>query len=219
MSGRRLKQVAVVVTLVLASLATSHELIYVHAHGVGAAYVRAMQEGGHDRYWTSFVLTVAGVTLVLAVVAVCQIRRLHGQASLVRAGRLRVKDRGLGQLGRLTSRLWLLIATGSTFAFIVQENAETITAGRPMPGLTVVSGEHALSLPILAVVSLLVAFVAALARWGRQVLLARLRRSMAPQRRGAARSRRPALTMQPTSPVRVHAHGLRAPPPFLPSFA
>lgn len=219
MSGRPLRQISVLATLVLASLAASHEVIYLLAHGVGAGYARAMQEGGHDRYWTTFVLTVAGVTVALAIVAVGQLRRLVGQAFLVRGGRLSVDDRNFALFARLTARLWLPVAAGTAMLFIVQENLETATAARQLPGLDVVSGEHALALPVIALVSLLVALVGALVRWGRHVLLARLRRSLAPVRHRAQRIRRPSSITRPASSIAVHSHGLRAPPSSLRSFA
>lgn len=203
----------------MACLAASHELIYLIAHGIGAEYVRAMQEGGHDRYWTSFVLTVAGVAAALALIAFRQIRRLRHQASLVRTGQLRVDDRGYGLLARLIARLWLLVAAGTVLAFLGQENLETVTAGHPLPGFDVVSGEHAVALPVIVVAGLLVACVAALVRWGRHLLLARLRRTLGPARRPPTRTRRPPFIPVPTTAVGVHSHGLRAPPWSSPSFA
>ncbi len=217
MTARRLRQFAVVATLVLASLAASHELIYLLAHGPGAEYARAMQEGGHDRYWTTFILTVAVVSLGLVAVALRQIRRLSRQASMIRTGRLSVDDRGLGLLARLTARLWLLVGPATSVAFIVQENLETTTAGHPLPGMGVVSGEHAVALPVIAFASLLVALIGALVRWGRHVLLARLRRSLWPVRRRAPRTLRPSSISRPTSASTVRSHGLRAPPPLVPS--
>lgn len=196
----------------MACLAASHELIYLIAHGIGVEYVRAMQEGGHDRYWTSFVLTVAAVAAALALITFSQIRRLRHQASLVRAGRLSVDDRGYGLLARLIARLWLLVAAGTVVAFLGQENLETITAGHPLPGIDVISGEHAVALPVMVVTSLLVACVAALVRWGRHLLLARLRRSLGPARRPATRTLRPPFIPVPPAAVGVHSHGLRAPP-------
>lgn len=202
----------VLATLVMASLAASHELIYLLAHGAGVEYDRAMREGGHDRYWTSFVLTVAGITLVLALVAVRQLRRLHRQTSLVRAGRLRVDDAGLGLFARQATRLWLLVSAGTSLAFIVQESLETLAAGHPLPGLNVASGEHAVALPAIAFVSLLVTLVGALVRWRRHMLLARLHRSSGPVRRRAPRTLRLSSISRPTSISVVRSHGLRAPP-------
>ena len=202
----------VLATLVMASLAASHELIYLLAHGAGAEYDRAMREGGHGRYWTGFVLTVAGITLVLALIVVRQLRRLHRQTSLVRTGRLRVDDDGLGLFARQATRLWLLVSAGTSLAFMAQENLETLAAGHPLPGLDVVSGEHAVALPVVAFVSSLVALVGALVRWRRQVLLARLHRSTDPVQRRAPRTLRPSSISRPSSVSVVRSHGLRAPP-------
>lgn len=113
----------------MASLAASHELIYRLAHGAGAGYVRAMQEGGHGQYWTGFILTVAGVTIALAAVALHQIRRLLRQTSQARAGQLHVRDSGLGLFGRLPARLWLSVAAGTLVAFVAQENVELVATG------------------------------------------------------------------------------------------
>lgn len=219
MTGSRSHQAVVVASLVMASLAVGHELIYLFAHGAGADYARAMQEGGHDRYWTSFLLTVFGVSLVLSIIACRQILRLQRQASLARAGRLSIDDGDLGFLSRLTRRLFLFVSAGTTLAFFAQENLETLAAGHPLPGLDVISGEHAIALPVVAVVSLLVALVGALFQWGRHVLVARLRRSAEPVRQHAPRVSRPAATTVPSSVTDVRSHGLRAPPTLAPSSA
>ena len=203
----------------MASLAVSHELIYLLAHGPGVEYTRAMREGGHDRYWTSFILTVVGVALVLAFVAVRQIRRLRRQASLARAGRLDVTDGGLGLLARLTGRLFVSVGTGTATAFFLQENLETVTAGHPLPGLGVVAGEHAIALLVIGLASLVVALVGALFLWGRHVLLARLRRAALHARRRPVRASRPSSTTRPSPTGAVRAHGLRAPPRLVSSSA
>lgn len=217
MIGRRIRQSAVVAILVMASLAASHELIYLLAHGSSAEYARAMREGGHDRYWTSFVLIVAAVTIGLGAVAVCQIRRLHRQAVEARAGRLSVDDQGFRLFGRITVRLWLSVVVGVAVGFIIQENLETIAAGQPLPGANVVAGEHGLALPVIAFVSLLVAIVGALLRWGRHLLLARLRRVDAWAIRRVPRLPYPQSVDRPISIVAVCSNGLRAPPRSMPA--
>ena len=201
----------------MASLAASHELIYLLAHGSGAEYTRAMQEGGHDRYWTSFVLVVVAVTIGLGAVAVCQIRRLRRQAGEASAGRLSVNDQGFRLLGRLIGQLWLSVAVGVALGFFIQENLETIAAGQPLPGANVVAGEHGLALPVIAFVSLLVAIVGALVRWGRHVLLARLRRVLARAIRRVPRMPYPQSVDRPISIVAVRSNGLRAPPRSMPA--
>lgn len=218
-SGRRLGRIAVLATLVMAALAASHQLIYLLAHGTGAEYARAMREGGHDRYWTSFVLTVAMVTVVLGVVAVRQLRRLQRQTSLVRAGQLNVDDRGVGLFARLVAGLWMPVSAGTFVAFVTQENLEMMGAGRLLPGLHVVSGEHAIAVPAIALMSFLVALVGALVRWGRHVLLARLHLSSGLIRRRAPRALRPSSVNLPTSTSTVRSHGLRAPPMPVPLIA
>lgn len=196
----------------MASLAASHELIYLLAHGSGAEYARAMQEGGHDRYWTSFVLIVVAVTIGLGVVALFQIRRLQRQAVEAKAGRLNIEDQGLGLFGRLAIRLWLSVTVGAVVTFFIQENVETITAGHPLPGANVIAGEHGLALPVITFVSLIVAIVGALVRWGRHVLLAGLRRGLARAIRRVPRLPHPQSVDRPPSIVAVRSNGLRAPP-------
>lgn len=218
MSGRRLRESAVIAVFVLASMAASHELIYLLAHGSGADYARAMQESGHDRYWTSFIVTVAGVTTGLAVVAYRQIRRLQIQTSHARRGWLTVDDGGLRLFVGIAARLWFLTTGGTALAFLIQENLETVTAGLPFPGANAVAGENGLALPVIAAVSLFVALVGALARWGRAVLLARLRSAFGGNRR-PPRLPRPASFDRPGSLVAVRSNGLRAPPSLRPSFA
>ena len=217
-SSRRLRQVAVLAILIMASLAASHEVIYLLAHGAGEEYARAMQEGGHDRYWSSFVLTVGAVTTVLIVTAMRQIRRLHRQTRLVQTGRMTVDDRSLGLLARLIVRLGLLVWAGTSIAFLVQENLETVSAGQSLPGLAIVNGERWMAMPVIAALSCFVALVGALVRWGRHVLLGRLRRAPASVRR-APRSLRPRSIARPASPSGVRSHGLRAPPAILTTFA
>ena len=199
-------------TLVLAALTASHELIYLLAHGAGAEYARAMREGGHDRYWTSFVLTVVGLTSVFAFIAVRQLRRLHQQTSMERAGRLRVHDGGLGLFARHAARLWLLVSTGTLLAFLTQENMETVTAGHALPGPDVVSGEYAVAIPVIAFVSLVVALVGGLVGWGRHVLLSRMGESLDGVPRRVPRTLRPTPVGVPASRSAVRWHGLRAPP-------
>jgi hypothetical protein len=84
-------------------------------------------------------------------------------------------------------RLWLAVAAGTVVLFVLVENIEHLAVGAPLPGLSVLgSAEYNGPLPILALVSLLVAFVGALFNWRRAVLLARIRAARATFRRPAA---------------------------------
>lgn len=213
MSGRGLRAFTITGALVLAALALSHELIYLLAHGVGEGYARAMQEGGHDRYWTSFVLIVVVVTGYLGVIVAAQWRRLRRLAADVQAGTARLKRGGLDRFIELLRPLWLRVSGGSIAAYFIQENVETASIGAPLPGLGVLGGEHAIALPVLLAVSLAVAAVGALVGWRREVLLARIRAAARRRLRAPAATPRPALVVdRPAGRYEVRRNGVRAPP-------
>lgn len=212
-SGRGLRAFTITGALVLAALALSHELIYLLAHGVGEGYARAMQEGGHDRYWASFVLIVLVVTGVLSVIAAAQWRRLRRLAADVHAGTVRLRAGGLDRFLQLLGPLWLWVSAGSIGAYLLQENVETASIGSPLPGLNVLGGEHAIALPVLLAVSLVVAAVGALVGWRREVLLARIRAAALRRLRAPAAMLRPALIVdRPSGRQEGRRNGVRAPP-------
>lgn len=213
MSGRGLRAFSITGTLVLAALALGHELIYLLAHGFGEGYARAMQEGGHDRYWTSFVLIVLVVTGCLSVVAAAQWRRLRRLAVGVGAGTVRLADGGLDRFLELLRPLWLRVSAGTIAAYLIQENTETASIGAPLPGLGVLGGEHAIALPVLLAVSLVVAAVGALVGWRREILLARIRAAARLRLRAPAATLRPALDVdRPANRREGRRNGVRAPP-------
>ncbi len=213
MPHRRLSSLAVVGALALAALALSHELIYLVAHGVGDGYAAAMREGGHDRYWTSFLLVVVLATSALTVVAATQIRRLRRLAAAMRARSVQVRDVGPARFLALFGPLWLRLAITVIVAYVLQENIETATTGAALPGLGVLGGEHAIALPILLAVSLLVAAVGALVGWRREVILARLREAARRRLRAAAAPLRPGHSVgRPPKTLEGRRNGVRAPP-------
>lgn len=211
MRALSLRSFSILGSLVLASLALSHHLIYLLAHGSGESYSRAMTEAGHDRYWTGFLLVVALVSVVLTAVGVRQLRRLARLAAAARVGNIGVRNEGVDRYVRLVVPLWTRLMILTTLAFLLQENIETASVGQAMPGVGVVSGEHAVALPIIAAVSLVIAAVRALVRWRRDVLLARLRSVR------LSFGRQPKLQplieiIRPASPANGHRNGVRAPP-------
>lgn len=213
MPRSRLPSLAVLGALALAGLALGHELIYLVAHGFGEGYAAAMREGGHDRYWTSFLLVVVLATGALALVAAAQIRRLRRLAVAIRANSVRVRDVGPSRYVGLLGPLWLRLSSAVVAAYVLQENIETASTGASLPGLRVLEGEHAMAVPILLAVSLLVAAVAALVGWRREVILARLHAAANRRPRKSATTLRPATPSdRPTGITGGCRNGVRAPP-------
>lgn len=219
MSRTRLPRFVVLASLALASLAAGHELIYLLAHGPGEGYAAAMREGGHDRYWTSFVLVVLAVVACLVAVAAAQLLRLRRLAVGVAIGGLSVRDAPTTRYLRLLGPLWLKVAAVAVVGYLLQENVETVSAGGPLPGFGVISGKHALAVPILVAVSLVVAAVGALVGWRREILLARLRSGFRPRRQDARTTRRPTPVDRPRHGCEGRRNGVRAPPERLPHLA
>ncbi len=202
----------VLAVLTLASAGLGHELVYLLAHGFGAGYDRAMAEGGHGRYWTSFVLTATGVTIALAAVVAVQMRRLVRLARHAHAERIRVADDRPGLFAGLLGHAWLRLVVATLLLFLLQENLEQIAAGQPAPLLEAIAGDHAIVVPVLAAVSFIVGAVAALVGWRRSLLLARL--AAVRWRWGKAPAiRRPVATpLRASSSDAARTHGVRAPP-------
>ena len=207
-----LQRLPALAALVLASLLLSHELVYILAHGTGGDLARAMSEAGHDRYWTTFVLTSLVVIGLLSVVAARQLRRLAAVARSTAQPGISLADGPYSRLASLTVRLWALVGGLTFVVFLIQENAERGGPAGPLGLFEVVAGEHAIATPVIAVVALLVAFVGAMVRWRRELLLEAARRVAHPNRRHAPLVRRPAHFDPPGHIVPVTHHGLRAPP-------
>lgn len=212
MSGSHLSRFAVLGSLALASLLAGHELIYLASHGAGAGYETAMRERGHDRYWTSFVLVVLAVSICLVSVATSQFVRLRRLAGHRRSGHIEVENSGIGQYARLLLSLWMRVALLTTFGYLLQENLEALPMSGSMAGVGVVTGEHALAVPILIAVSLVAAAVGALVGWRRSILLARIRQRVVEHRRGPIAVRRPLAAVRPRPRSEGRRNGVRAPP-------
>ena len=200
-------------SLVLGALALVHEVVYLATYG-SVGYASAMQAGGHGRYWTAFILTVLLVVGSLAVTTIRQLVRLSRLATRMQSGGVDVLDQTLGRLANLTLRRWLVVGAGTLVAFVVQENVERIDLGSPWPGIAVITGENAIAVPVIIIISVAIAFVAALASWRREVLLTRLAagRQSAPPRRAPRFLRPPVDERRPTSFIAVRQNPVRAPP-------
>lgn len=207
---------SILAVLVMASLAVAHELIYLDAQRSGHAYQIAMTEAGHDGYWSNFVIAVGVVSAILLAVGIAQLRRLARLAAASGAGVLHVRDESVRHLARLVLPLWARVATLTTIVFLLQENIETAIVGHPMPGLYALAGQHGMALLVIVAVSFVVALTRALVRWRRDVLLARLRRAVAPRPRAQLLLRHvESVLVQSADGIR--RNGVRAPPDRSPS--
>jgi hypothetical protein len=186
--------------LAIGGLLVGHTAVYLAAFGDGPAFARAMSAGGHNGYWPVF----AGAALAcLAVLA------LDGLAGLVRAAlaaRAFEQDGGTAPRIPLTGSsrarsgsasspdyltefldLWGPLFLVVCAAFVVQENLESAIALGQVPGLTVLTA-HLSAVPILALVTGLLAAVGARIRWriaelARQAVRVRLRWPVTTERR------------------------------------
>jgi hypothetical protein len=80
----------------------------------------------------------------------------------------------LREVARLWPRLLLVVAC----AFLLQENAEHLAAGHGLPGLWALSAPgYPLAIPVLVVVTGLLAAVGGWLQWHRETLIRRLRAS------------------------------------------
>ena len=212
------------------SLLVGHEAVFAAQFGIGSAFGDAMTAGGHDGYWSAFSLVILAIT-----------SGLLGREAL-RAAQLRWRLRGASPAGaRMTTRatsgssarsrdvrpwrrefrgIWPALFAVTAIGFAIQENLEHIAAGQAPHGIgSLIGAEHPLAVPVLALVSALVAAAGALIRWRVRILEYRVARVAAASRRQRhLRSMAPAREWPPVGALRGHAWFLvrllagRAPP-------
>ena len=215
--SRRAPGFAFYAVLVLAVLVVGHNVVFLLAYG--PAYAAALAQTGHGDRWDETVRAVLAALGLLAAAASLRVAYLHRLVRRSAAG---------GGPDRLSARtyarsllpLWARLFAMSVVLFVVQENYERVSAGLALPGLGVLGSTQILGpVPVFLLVSLAVAAVAALFRWG----IAALEEQIA-----AGRARMPAVVWEPrprfrTDPIRsassVIARNLagRAPPVPVPA--
>jgi hypothetical protein len=205
-------------TLGLVAFVLSHQLVFLHTWG--NAYGDALRRSGHGGPWTFTMVTVLLLTGALAVVAIRECWRLAGRARHLEGLPGAPTDERAGALLRPMLRLWFVVLTSAIALFVVAENLEHFAMDAPIPGLSVLgSAEYYGPLPILVLVSFLVAFVGALVGWRRAVLLARIRAIRAAFERSGPQlpsADGPACDRRPETHIGRGLAG-RAPPVLLPS--
>lgn len=196
--------------LIAVAFALGHQITYVVEYGSNAG--NALARSGHDLQWTVAVASIAVFSILLVALAARELHRLSGEArGLADAGSRRTS---LAALVADTVPLALAILVVSLIGFVIVENLEYAAAGLASPGLTLLlSPEHQVTLIVFELVSLAVAFVAALYRWRRDVLveLIEFARRLRPHGRALLGPRTAVLTLPASSIVRSTPPG-RAPP-------
>jgi len=198
--------------LVLVALVVAHDLVFLLTYG--AKYDEALAHSGHDGSWATAVVVVLAAGIGLFGVAAWQLHRLGvvARTGAPTAGPDTLSASAFGW--RLVGLWWRLCAT-TTFLFVIQENLEHQRIGEALPGLSVLgSGEYSDAALVIAIVTLVVAFVGALFRWRRDLLFARIASARQARYRRAERIHpRPAATRD-GRPESIVGRGLavRAPP-------
>lgn len=196
--------------LIAVAFALGHQITYVVEYGSNAG--SALARSGHDLDWALAVASIAVLAIALAALAARQLRRLSVEArGLADAGSRRSS---LAALVADTVPLALAILAVSLIGFVVVENIEYAAAGLASPGLSLLlSPEHQVTLIVFELVSLAVAFVAALYRWRRDVLVELIERGRSLfLRRRASLDTRPAAEILPAGAVVRSTPPGRAPP-------
>jgi hypothetical protein len=174
----RRRDVLAIAPMVLAALVLGHDLTYLLTYGPD--YQTALLRTGHGEAWTAAVVTVALICATLVVLAAVRLATLARQGRQLGA-QLDGPAARPADLVRELVGLWALILVGAAVLFVVNENVERATSHLPLTWLGVLVGAEGNLLPLLVLTfaSALVAAVAALYRWRRDVLVARLRAAAA----------------------------------------
>jgi hypothetical protein len=199
--------------LSLITLVLGHQLVYLATYGAQTSVELART--GHDLQWSVTVASVALLAFALAAFALRELLRLTRQARPAAGLVIDPRISGARHLMRDMFVLWVPTFIVAAALFVLVENTERLVARLPAPGLTVLSASTFHDpLLIFELLSGAVAFVAALWRWRRDILVERIRVL-------ARRWPRPhALFVRPAddAPIRPSALTLRPPgraPPLL----
>jgi hypothetical protein len=170
-SSARASIIRLAVALSLITLVLAHQLVYLATYGAQAG--AALASTGHDLGWSLTVISVALLAIGLTGVAVGELLRLSRRARPAAGLVVEPRISGVRHLARDLSALWAPTFLMAAVLFVLLENGERLAAGLPAPGLSVLgASSYHDPLLIFELVSGVVALVAALYRWRRDVLVA-----------------------------------------------
>ena len=211
-TGRRLLGF---LAMTLVALVASHNLVFLIAYGAG--YDEALAHSGHGGAWgTAVAVTVAAAAGLLGLGS-WRLYRLGVVARTLTTGEGRLRPGGVA-FTRALIGLWLRLGGATMLLFVVQENLERRRIGESPPGLSVLgSAASPNAALVIGLVALAVAFVVALFRWRRDILVARIRHAHG-RRFGAAASNLPlhaGWVERRHASILVHQGSGRSPPQLI----
>jgi hypothetical protein len=169
---RRVPSLVLTAVLTLAVLVVGHNLVFLLTYGSGSGV--ALVRTGHGNRWDETVRVVLAAEILLAAAATLRLAYLYRLVRRLSPGSV---TGGLPVRGyvRALLPLWIGLFATSTLLFVLQENLEHWSAGLGLPGFGVLgSAAYVGPIPVFALVSLLVAGVGALFRWGVRTLESRI---------------------------------------------
>jgi len=172
--ARRLGRIRLV-ALAWIALLVGHDAVFAAQYGLGDAYRTAMASGGHA-YWDIAVAlgAIGGVVVLTAAFGVWRLERLASGRRLGRRPAIAAPSYRATLLA-LWPRLLAIVVIG----FALQENVEHLTTHGHVIGVgALVGAEYPLALPILGLVSLLLAALGAVVRWRIRLLAWRVSHGM-----------------------------------------
>jgi hypothetical protein len=207
-----LRLVATIVALSPVSLVLSHNLAFLATYGAGSE--AALRATGHDEGWTSAVRAVIAIFFLLGSVGLVRLLGLWRTARRVERESGMQPRTDWQSFGRAVFVIWAWLGVVTAAWFLLQENVERIAIGQPVPGLQPLLEDGPTGpLAIIAVISLVLAFIGGLFGWGIAALRARIAAAIAPRgRHRPARVGRPQIAEPHRSNVLSRNLGLRAPP-------
>ncbi len=150
------------------ALLISHDAVFLAQVGPGNELARALREAGHE-YWGIASLALATIGVAALAATLLRLRSLRRSAAALGAAPAE-RSRPYAARWLVTwARLLAVVAIG----FAIQENIEHLIGHSHAPGLGALIGpEYPLALPVIALITGVAAFAAAMVGQTEQALLA-----------------------------------------------
>lgn len=193
------------------ALLISHDATWLAQVGPGEALTSALRHGAHD-YWGTASTALTAVGVAAAIWAAIRLDRLRRRSS-TSADETTPQDPG--SYARRVGGAWLGLFAVVAIGFVIQENLEhALSHGHGLGAGAVLGPEYPLALPVIGVITLLAALLAAAFVTAETILLARLD-AVRPALRAPRRIQRPVRRILLPGAVDARTHAGRGPPALL----